>query len=127
MLGDAAIAADMPKSAYSAMSQAGVVAADIIADLSGKPRSPGKYRNTCWSMLAPDNSAKVGGDYVPGTKDGKAFLQAKDEFISKPDDSAEIRRQTYQESGDWYRTAVADLFGEEPQKAGLRFFRAGAI
>ena len=63
VLGDAAIANPMPKSAYSAMSQADVVAADIIADLSGKPRPPGKYRNTCWSMLAPDNSAKIGGDY----------------------------------------------------------------
>ena len=115
VLGDAAIAADMPKSAYSAVSQAGVVAEDIIADLSGKPRSSGKYRNTCWSMLAPDNSAKVGGDYVAGTKDGKSFLQPKDEFISKPDDSADIRRQTNQESRDWYRSVVVDLFGEEPQ------------
>ena len=118
VLGDAAIAADMPKSAYAAVSQAGVVAADIIADLSGKPRPPGKYRNTCWSMLAPENSAKIGGDYVPGAKDGKAILQAKDEFISKPDDSPEIRRQTYQESADWYQSVVADLFGEELQKAG---------
>jgi NADPH-dependent 2,4-dienoyl-CoA reductase/sulfur reductase-like enzyme len=118
VLGDAAIAAEMPKSAYSAMSQAGVVAADIIADLSNRPRLPGKYRNTCWSMLAPENSAKVGGDYVPATKNGKGFLQAKDEFISKPDDSPDIRRQTYQESADWYQSVVADLFGEEPQKAG---------
>ena len=118
VLGDAAIAADMPKSAYSAVSQAGVVAADIIADLSGKARPPGKYRNTCWSMLAPENSAKIGGDYVPGAKDGKAILHVKDEFISKPDDSPEIRRQTYQESADWYRSVVADLFGGELQKAG---------
>jgi NADPH-dependent 2,4-dienoyl-CoA reductase/sulfur reductase-like enzyme len=118
VLGDAAIAADMPKSAYSAVSQAGVVAADIVADLSGKPRPPGKYRNTCWSMVAPDNSAKIGGDYLPGQKDGKPYLEAKAPFISKPDESAEIRRQTYQESADWYQTIVADLFGEETEKAG---------
>ena len=116
VLGDAATAADMPKSAFSAVSQAGIVAADIIADLASKPRAPGKYRNTCWSMLAPDNSAKIGGDYVPGTKDGKAFLEVKDPFISKPGESADLRRQTYQESADWYQTLVADLFGEEPQK-----------
>ena len=116
VLGDAAVAADMPKSAYSAVSQATVVAADILADLHGKPRSPGKYRNTCWSMLAPDNSAKIGGDYVPAIKDGKAFLEVKEPFISKPDDSADLRRQTYQESADWYQTIVADLFGEAPRK-----------
>jgi sulfide dehydrogenase [flavocytochrome c] flavoprotein subunit len=117
VLGDAAIAADMPKSAFSAVSQAGVVAADIIADLSSKPRTPGKYRNTCWSMLAPDNSAKIGGEYLPGKKDGKGFLEVKDPFISKPGESADLRRQTYQESADWYQTLVANLFGEEPQKA----------
>jgi NADPH-dependent 2,4-dienoyl-CoA reductase/sulfur reductase-like enzyme len=114
VLGDAAIANDMPKSAYSAVSQAAVVAADIIANLEGKPRAPGKYRNTCWSMLAPDNSAKIGGDYVPATKDGKSYLEVKEAFISKPDDSAELRRQTNQESADWYQTLVADLFGGPP-------------
>lgn len=116
VLGDAAIANDMPKSAYSAVSQAAVVAADILASLEGKPRAPGKYRNTCWSMLAPDNSAKIGGDYVPGTKDGKPYLEVKEPFISKPDDSAELRRETYQESAEWYQTLVADLFGESPEK-----------
>jgi hypothetical protein len=116
VLGDAAIASEMPKSAYSAVSQAGVVAADIIASLEGKPRSPGRYRNTCWSMVAPDNSAKIGGDYVPATKDGKPYLEIKDGFISKPDDSAELRHQTYLESADWYQSIVDDLFGEEPPK-----------
>ncbi|AGK58006.1 Flavocytochrome C sulfide dehydrogenase flavin-binding protein [Hyphomicrobium denitrificans 1NES1] len=118
VLGDAAIAADMPKSAYSAVSQAGVVAADIVADLSGKPRPPGRYRNTCWSMVAPGNSAKIGGDYSPGEKNGKPFLQGKNEFISKPDDSPAVRQETNQESRDWYQTIVADLFGETPQMAG---------
>jgi NADPH-dependent 2,4-dienoyl-CoA reductase/sulfur reductase-like enzyme len=117
VLGDAAIASEMPKSAFSAMSQGGVVADDIIADLSGKPRPPGKYRNTCWSMLAPDNSAKIGGDYTPGVKDGKGYLAVKEPFISKPDDSPELRKQVNRESRDWYRSAVADLFGEEPQMA----------
>jgi NADPH-dependent 2,4-dienoyl-CoA reductase/sulfur reductase-like enzyme len=117
VLGDAAIAAEMPKSAYSAVSQAGVVAADIIADLSGKPRSPGIYRNTCWSMVAPDNSAKIGGDYFPGERNGKPFLQGRNEFISKPEDSPALRLETNRESRDWYQTLVADLFGETPQVA----------
>ena len=117
VLGDAAIANDMPKSAFSAVSQAAVVAADIIASLEGKPRVSGKYRNTCWSMLAPENSAKIGGDYVPATKDGKPYLEVKEPFVSQPGDSAEIRRQNNQESTDWYQTMVTDLFGEPPMKA----------
>ncbi|MBA2124851.1 flavocytochrome C [Hyphomicrobium methylovorum] len=115
VLGDAAIAADMPKSAFSAISQAGVVAADIIADLSGKPREKGTYSNTCWSMVAPGNSAKIGGDYAPGILKGRPYLAPSGEFISRPDDSDDIRHQVYQESQDWYQAAVADLFGQEPQ------------
>ena len=114
VVGDAAIAADMPKSAFSAVSQAGVVALDIIADLGGKTRSPGKYRNTCWSMLAPDNSAKIGGDYVPGKKDGKGFLEVKEPFVSKAGESADMRRETHQESLAWYDTLVADIFNQTP-------------
>lgn len=83
IVGDAAIAADMPKSAYSAFSQAGFVAADILADLAAKERVAGKYRNTCWSMLAPNNSAKIGGDYASGEKDGKPVLVVSDPFVSK--------------------------------------------
>jgi sulfide dehydrogenase [flavocytochrome c] flavoprotein chain len=117
VVGDAAVAADMPKSAFSAMSQAGVVAADIIADLSGKERAPGKYRNTCWSMVAPDNSAKIGGDYIPGKKDGKGFLEVKEPFVSKAGESAELRREIYNESAGWYAAAVTDIFGKAPQAA----------
>ncbi len=123
VLGDAAIANDMPKSAFSAVSQADVVAADIVADLQGKPRRPGRYRNTCWSMLAPGNSAKIGGDYVPATKGGKSYLEVKEPFVSKPDDSADLRGEVYQESADWYQTVVADLFGEAPPQPTLPNFR----
>lgn len=112
VLGDAAIASKMPKSAYSAMSQARVVAADIIADLSGKPRPPGQFRNTCWSMVAPDNSAKVGGDYVPGVLDGAPYLEEREPFVSKPDDSDALRGEVNRESREWYQSAVEDLFGE---------------
>src|SRR5204862_5730601 len=63
ILGDAAIAAEMPKSAFSANSQAKAVAADILADLAKKERFPARYRNTCWSLLALDDSVKIGANY----------------------------------------------------------------
>ena len=69
VLGDAAIAVEMPKSAFSANSQAKVVAADILAELAKKERFPARYRNTCWSLLAPDDDVKIGANYAP--KDGK--------------------------------------------------------
>ena len=112
ILGDAAIAADMPKSAFAAHNQAGVVASDILADVAGKSRSIGKYRNTCWSMIGPDNSAKIGGDYVPGKKDGKGFLEVKEPFVSKPGESADVRKATYNESAAWYDAFTADVFAK---------------
>ena len=112
VVGDAAISADMPKSAFAAGSQAGVVAADILADLAGQDRKPGIYRNTCWSMIAPDNSAKIGADYKAGKKDGKGFLEASGSFVSKPEESSELRRETYLESAAWYDAFTADLFGK---------------
>lgn len=116
VVGDAAVAADMPKSAYAALSQAGFVALDLIADIGGRSREAGKYRNICWSMLAPDNSAKIGGDYVPAEKDGKTYLEAKDPFVSKAGESAELRRETFIESSNWYDTLTADIFDSKAHK-----------
>lgn len=113
VVGDAAIAADMPKSAFTSASQATVAAADIVADLSGKERTAGKYRNTCWSMLAPENSVKIGGDYVPGTKDGKRFLEVHDPFVSKTGENADIRREVFNESAAWYETFTNAMFAKE--------------
>lgn len=118
VLGDASTASEMPKSAFSANSQGAVAAADIVADLTGKARTPGKYRNTCWSMVAPDNSAKIGGDYTPGEKDGKPVLETHDPFISKPNETDAVRKQTYEESAEWYTTFVTTLFGKAPLPAG---------
>ncbi|HEU0058362.1 MAG TPA: NAD(P)/FAD-dependent oxidoreductase [Hyphomicrobiaceae bacterium] len=106
VLGDAAVAADMPKSAYSANSQAKVVAGDILAHLVGKGEGPSHYSNTCWSLLAPEDGVKLGADYVP--KGGK--LVAEGAFSSAPGESAELRRQTYLESVDWYERITTDMF-----------------
>ncbi len=80
VIGDAAIADGMPKSAYTAHSQAMAVAGHVLADLAQKERPEAKYRNTCWSWLAPDDSVKIGADYAPGTVGGKDALGAEREL-----------------------------------------------
>ncbi len=76
VVGDAAIAAEMPKSAFAASSHGNFVAADIVADLNQKPREGGKYRNTCWSMLAPDNSRQDRRRLQGGHEGRQAFPRA---------------------------------------------------
>jgi NADPH-dependent 2,4-dienoyl-CoA reductase/sulfur reductase-like enzyme len=113
VLGDATIAAEMPKSAFSANSQAKVAANDILAELAGGERFPARFRNTCWSLLAPDDNVKIGANYTP--KDGK--LDPSGGFVSKPGEDAATRAQNYQESIGWYAGITADMFGG-PQAAG---------
>jgi NADPH-dependent 2,4-dienoyl-CoA reductase/sulfur reductase-like enzyme len=108
VLGDASIAAEMPKSAFSANSQAKVVAADILAELAKKEKFPARYRNTCWSLLAPDDDVKIGANYAP--KDGK--LDPSGSFVSQPGEPAEVRKQNYQESIGWYAAITADMFAK---------------
>ena len=105
VLGDAAVAADMPKSAFAANSQARVVAKDILAHLVGKEEFPARYRNTCWSWLAPDDVVKLGADYAP--KDGK--LEASGEVMSAPGEAEDVRRQAALESLDWHDEISTDM------------------
>jgi NADPH-dependent 2,4-dienoyl-CoA reductase/sulfur reductase-like enzyme len=110
VLGDAAVAAEMPKSAFSANSQAKVVAADILAELAKKERFPARYRNTCWSLLAPDDNVKIGANYAP--KDGK--LDPSGSFVSQRGEAADVRKQNYQESQGWYAAITAEMFALAP-------------
>ncbi len=113
VLGDSSIAAAMPKSAFSANSQGKVVAADLLADLAGAERYPPRYRNTCWSLLAADDSIKIGASYKPGDKDGKGFLEPSGSFVSKPSESAEVRAKNVAEGRAWYHAIIADAFNDD--------------
>jgi len=108
VLGDASIATEMPKSAFSANSQAKVVAADILAQLAGRDKFPPRFRNTCWSLVAPDDCVKIGANYAP--EGGK--LAASGSFVSQPGEDAQVRKQNYQESVAWYESITTDMFAK---------------
>lgn len=115
VLGDASIAADMPKSAFSANNQAKAVATDILADLAGKERFAPRFRNTCWSLVAPEDSIKIGANYTP--RNGK--LEPSGTFVSQPNEDAAVRKQNFAESVDWYASITADMFaGSRRKQAG---------
>jgi NADPH-dependent 2,4-dienoyl-CoA reductase/sulfur reductase-like enzyme len=107
VLGDACIAGDMPKSAFSANSQAKVAAMMIRGELAAARTFPARYTNTCWSLIETDDCVKVGGAYEP--KDGK--IAASSTFVSKTGESAELRKQTQEENMGWYAGITADMFG----------------
>ena len=88
--------------------QAKVVAGDIVAELAKKEKFPARYRNTCWSLLAPDDNVKIGANYAP--KDGK--LEASGGFVSQKGEAADVRKQNYPESVGWYDGITADMFAK---------------
>jgi sulfide dehydrogenase [flavocytochrome c] flavoprotein chain len=107
VVGDACIPGDMPKSAFSANSQAKVAAMTIRGELAQARTFPARYTNTCWSLIAPNDTVKVGGSYE--AKDGK--IAAVSTFVSQKGESAELRRQTQEENMGWYAGIAADVFG----------------
>ncbi|MDX2204973.1 MAG: NAD(P)/FAD-dependent oxidoreductase [Hyphomicrobiaceae bacterium] len=107
VIGDAAIAGDMPKSAYAANSQAKLVAAELLAELAGAARYPARARNTCWSMLAPEDCVKIGAGYE--VRGGR--LEAVAPFMSSPGEPGEVRRANVAEANGWYDALSAEMFG----------------
>ncbi len=107
VIGDASIAGAMPKSGFSANSQAKVAAMSIRGDLTGAEVTPANYSNTCWSLIGTDDGVKVGAFYE--AVDGK--IEATSKFISATGEDAELRKNTYLESEGWYAGISADMFG----------------
>jgi len=107
VLGDASQQGDMPKSGFSANSQAKVCANAIRGALTGSRVFPAKFSNTCWSLIDTDNGVKVGATY-----EATAEKIAKvDGFISSTGETSEVRKATYLESEGWYSGITADMFG----------------
>ena len=107
VIGDASVASAMPKSGFSANSQAKVAANAILADLTGSKKFPAKFRNTCWSLVATNDGVKVGADY----KGGDAKIEVTSKFISKTGEAADLRAQTAEEANGWYAGITKDMFG----------------
>ncbi|MBV1867719.1 MAG: NAD(P)/FAD-dependent oxidoreductase [Marinosulfonomonas sp.] len=107
VLGDASSQGDMPKSGFSANSQAKVCANAVRGALTGSKVFPAKFSNTCWSLIDTNDGVKVGATY-----EATAEKIAKvDGFISKTGEEAAVREATYTESVGWYAGITADMFG----------------
>ncbi|MEX0369885.1 MAG: FCSD flavin-binding domain-containing protein [Tateyamaria sp.] len=107
VLGDASQQGDMPKSGFSANSQAKVCANAVRGALTGSKVFPAKFSNTCWSLIETNDGVKVGATYE-ATEEKIAKV---DGFISQTGESADVRKATYEESEGWYAGITADMFG----------------
>ena len=107
VIGDASSAGDMPKSAFSANSQAKVCAFAILSALTGSERPAPRLFNTCFTLLAGNDAVS---DAISFNASGRT-IKISDVFISTMDESAETRRRAVQQAAGWYDAFTHDVFG----------------
>jgi NADPH-dependent 2,4-dienoyl-CoA reductase/sulfur reductase-like enzyme len=107
VVGDATIASPMPKSGFSANTQAKLAAASIINALSGKPAPQATLSNTCYSLIAPDYGISVGHLYA--FADDK--LAEASGGVSPKEASSAFRKQEAQYGEAWYAAISRDIWG----------------
>jgi NADPH-dependent 2,4-dienoyl-CoA reductase/sulfur reductase-like enzyme len=108
VIGDAAIAGAMPKSAFAANAQAKVCAAAVAALLAGAvPPSP-KLINTCYSLVAPDYGISIAGVYQPAN--GQLVEVAGAGGVSPLDAPASTRAAEASIADGWFRTLTAEVY-----------------
>ncbi|GJD95697.1 NAD(P)/FAD-dependent oxidoreductase [Methylobacterium iners] len=109
VIGDAAIAGAMPKSAFSANAQAHICAGAVIDLLAGRPPGTPKLINTCYSLVAPGYGISVAGVYHSA---GEVLADVEGAGGTSPLDApASLREQEALYAADWYRTITRQVFG----------------
>jgi sulfide dehydrogenase [flavocytochrome c] flavoprotein chain len=108
VIGDAAIAGAMPKSAFAANAHAKVCAIAVAALLHGDTPSPPKLINTCYSLVAPDYGISIAGVYHPAG--GQLADVEGAGGVSPIDAPADFRALEAAYAEAWFRTITAETF-----------------
>ncbi len=112
VIGDASIASKMPKSGYSANSQAKVCAAAVVAMLGGKKDGgTPSYINTCYSIIGKDYAVSIAAVYRLNEAENLITPVEGSGGLTPMDASAEARRREVEYAHSWYNNITADIFG----------------
>ena len=109
VIGDAAIAGAMPKSASAANSAGKLCAAAIVELLAGaKPREP-ELASACYSLLAPGYAISITGKYHPV---GDQFIEIEGAGETSPLEAPRSRREEDAKLADgWFTQITGEVFG----------------
>lgn len=109
VIGDAAMAHPIPKSASAANSQAKLCALAVVALLNGDTPPPASLHNTCYSYAAPDYAFSISGIYR--ANNGRIVATPEGGGVSPLAAPAEFRAREAGYARDWYRSIMQDSFG----------------
>ena len=106
VIGDASMAADMPKSAFAATSQAKMVVGDILADLANAADSPRALAISAGPFWRQTTTLRL----VPALRPKMASSTRRGLSCVRQGEAPEVRGQNYQDSVSWYAAMTADMF-----------------
>ncbi|WP_131109705.1 NAD(P)/FAD-dependent oxidoreductase [Sulfuricystis thermophila] len=108
VIGDAT-ESPMPKSGYSANSQAKICVSAILARLRNEPLTEPALTNTCYSLITPDHGISVA--HIFELKNGKLSLVPGSGGVSPMDATPEFRRLESIYAHSWYKNITTEMFG----------------
>ena len=109
VIGDAAIAAPMPKSAFAANAQAKVCAIALVRLFRGMQPQSTVLANTCYSYLEPNSAISISGAYR--TQDGQFASIAAAAGTSPLIPPEGLQAQEALHAADWFRAITQETFG----------------
>lgn len=109
VIGDAAIANPMPKSAFSANLQGKLCAIQVARILSDLDPEPTVLANTCYSYVSPDMAVSIAGVY--SNADGRFSSVEGAGGLSPLEPEAGERAREAAQAAEWFRTITSEAFG----------------
>ena len=109
VIGDASIAAPMPKSGFAASTQAKVCAEAVVNLLRGAALGTPKFVNTCYSLINENYGISVAMVY--GYEDGKIVKIEGSGGLSPSGADAKFRRREADYTRGWYQSISRDIWG----------------
>ena len=110
IVGDSIIAGAMPKSGFSASSQAKICAYAIAALQNGEAPSAPSFINTCYSLVGPDYGISVVDVFRIGA-DGSITAVQGAGGVSPVGASADFRHREAEYGRGWYASTTTEMFG----------------
>jgi sulfide dehydrogenase [flavocytochrome c] flavoprotein chain len=109
VIGDATIAAPMPKSAFSANLQAKVCAIAVARLLSEMDAQSTVLANTCYSFITPDEAVSIAGVY---SNEGGKFTNIEGAGgLSPLGAGADVRKAEAAQADAWFAAITGEAFG----------------
>jgi sulfide dehydrogenase [flavocytochrome c] flavoprotein chain len=109
VIGDAALAGGMPKSAFAANAQAKVCALAVAKLIAGqKPDTP-KFVNTCYNLIAPDYAISIAAVYELANGQLQEVKGAGG--VSPADAPPEFRAKEAKFANGWFNAITGEVFG----------------